>query len=183
MQNNYDQIIQWVLEHEGLFTDEVTDPGGPTKFGITIWDIAIRDGVPASKLKRGNATWNQLREVVRNLTLQEAKLIYKTKYWDACRGDELPKGVDYSTVDFGINSGVSRSIKYLQRVVGVTDDGKLGPVTMQAILKADPKYVVNSLNDRRQAFLEGLGTFWKYGRGWTRRVKEVRARSLALING
>lgn len=180
MQKNFEQVMDWVLEHEGGFDDDPVDPGGPTKYGITIFDIATREGVSHTKLKRGNATWNQLREVVRALTLPEAKEIYRTKYWNVCRADELSSGVDYCVVDFGINSGTSRSIKYLQKIVGVVDDGKLGPISMGAINKVDPTYVINQMSSRREAFVRQIGTFKRFGKGWLRRIAEVRARSLKM---
>ena len=70
------------------------------------------------------------------MKVDEAKRIYRAKYWDAQRCDELPAGVDYAVFDYGVNSGIGRSKKVLQRVVGVTADGVLGPATMRAVGRA-----------------------------------------------
>lgn len=181
MEKNYKQILNWLLEHEGGYDDDPADSGGPTRFGVTIYDVATREGVPHSRLARGNAVWNQLREKVKALTLDQAGEIYRVKYWQIVRGSELPSGVDYTTFDFGVNSGTSRAIKYLQRAVSVTDDGVLGPVTMKAVIAANPSAVIRYVCQRRQSFLEGLSTFSRFGRGWTRRVQDVLARSLKLV--
>jgi lysozyme family protein len=70
---------------------------------------------------------------VRNLTLDQAKVIYRTKYWAKVKGDQLPPGVDYAVFDYGVNSGVVRAARVLQRIVGVEQDGKIGPTTLVAM--------------------------------------------------
>ena len=67
-----------------------------------------------------------------------------------------------------------RSSRFLQQAVGVADDGKIGPGTMAAVAAKDPKELVEAFCDKRPAFLEGLPTFATFGKGWTRRVAEVR---------
>jgi lysozyme family protein len=100
--------------------------------------------------------------------------LYKKRYWDAVHGDDLPSGVDLVVFDCAVNSGVGRASKLLQRAAGVTDDGKIGPGTLQAVMAKDPKDLVDSFCDQRQAFLEALPTFATFGKGWSRRVAEVR---------
>ena len=56
------------------------------------------------------------------MTVDEAKAIYRKRYWDVQRCDELPAGVDYSVFDYGVNSGIGRSGKVLRRVVGLPDN-------------------------------------------------------------
>jgi lysozyme family protein len=101
-------------------------------------------------------------------------------YWDAQRCDELPSGVDYTVFDYGVNSGIGRAKKVLQRVVGVTDDGELGPITMRAVAAHDPQTIITAVNDERLRFLQSLKTWRIFGKGWQRRVSDVRAASLAL---
>jgi lysozyme family protein len=164
----YNQALDRLLAHEGGYTNHPADPGGPTNFGITIYDYRryVKPGATAADVKA--------------MTVDQAKRIYRARYWDAQRCDELPAGVDYAVFDYGVNSGIGRSKKVLQRVLGVKADGVIGPETMRVALAADPKTVVNAICDERLAFLKRLRTWPVFGRGWERRVIEVRAVSLAL---
>ena len=65
-----------------------------------------------------------------------------------------------------------QAIKFLQRAVGVQDDGKVGPATLGAIRDRDPMTVIAMFNAERLAFMTGLGTWSSFGRGWARRVAE-----------
>jgi len=169
MQSSYDAALTRVLAHEGGYTNHPDDPGGPTNFGITIFDY--RKYVKADA---GAAD-------VRAMKLDQAKAIYRAKYWNAQRCDELPAGVDYSIFDYGVNSGVGRSGKVLRRVVGLSD--KTSTVTdevLGAVAKRDPKALVAAINDERLAFLKHLSTWPVFGAGWSRRVAEVRSISQRL---
>ena len=168
MKQNYDEALRRVLASEGGYTNDLRDPGGATNYGITIADYRMYVKPDADAAD------------VRAMSLESAKAIYRSKYWNAVRGDELPSGVDYTVFDFGVNSGVRRAIKYLQRALGVGMDGELGPATMAAIEKADPAKLIVSVNDTRLAFLQSLGTWSAFGKGWGSRVASVKAASLAM---
>ena len=164
----YDDALRRLLAHEGGYTNHPSDPGGPTNFGITIHDYR--------KYVKANATAAD----VRTMTLAEAKAIYKSKYWDAMRCDELPAGVDYAVFDYGVNSGTGRAPKVLQRVLGVTVDGDIGSETLTVARARDAKTVIAAICDERLRFLQGLKTWPVFGKGWGRRVREVRAAALAM---
>jgi lysozyme family protein len=168
MKSSYDFAIKNVLLHEGGYTNEKSDPGGPTNWGITIYD--------ARAYWRPNATAND----VRAMPLEVAKKIYREKYWDAVEGDKLPAGVDYAVFDYGVNSGVSRAAKVLQHAVGVQVDGHIGPKTIAATVKTDIPALINVICDERLHFLQGLKIWPVYKNGWSRRVKEVRAAALHM---
>jgi uncharacterized protein (DUF4415 family) len=91
----------------------------------------------------------------------------------------LPPGVDYAVFDFGVNSGPSRSAKFLQEIVESEVDGEVGPNTVAATKAADPEEVINRLCDDRMEFLRGLSTWGTFGNGWTNRVNDVRRDALA----
>ena len=173
MRSNFSKCIELVLNSEGGYTNDAEDSGGPTNYGITHIDLAAWRGCPV--------TAND----VRKMKLSEAKAIYRAKYWDAVKGDDLPKGVDYAVFDFGVNSGISRSAKYVQRIVGVAADGIIGPVTLAAIQKYDPALLINQLLDRREEFLSAIiannPSQAVFRKGWFRRTKEVRAAALAML--
>jgi lysozyme family protein len=105
------------------------------------------------------------------------KPFYKAMYWDKIKGDQLPAGVDYAAYDLAVNSGVGRAAKYLQQIAGVTVDGVLGPKSMGAIRECDPEQTVDALCDMRLDFLKRLPTFDTFGKGWSIRVADVKAKA------
>lgn len=167
----FDRVMPDVFTHEGGYVDHPKDPGGATNHGITHKTLAAWRGKPVTKAD------------VRNLSRAEAALIYRAQYWRPIRGDELPAGLDYALFDFAINSGPARAVKTLQRIVGVPADGIMGAITLDAVSKRSPADLINALCDARLAFLKGLKGWPTFGKGWGRRVAEVRAKALALSSG
>ncbi len=169
MKANYKAFVgRMIQRYEGGYDWNEHDPGGPTNFGITCYDLAEHRHQKMTSMAR----WAPL---VKAMTLQEAEDIYAIKYATACRFDDLNSGCDCAVFDFGVNSGPSRSIKYAQMVVGTTRDGVLGPVTLAAINGMDEDKFINSHCDFRLGFLRQLGTWRTFGRGWTARVADLRA--------
>ena len=166
--HTYDRALRRLLAHEGGYTNHPSDPGGPTNFGITIHDYR--------KYVKADATAAD----VRAMSIDEAKAIYRAKYWDKMRCDDLPAGVDYCVFDYGVNSGSGRAPKVLQRVLGVADDGIVGKITIKATYARDAREVIAAICDERLNYLKGLKTWPVFGRGWGRRVAEVRAAALAM---
>jgi lysozyme family protein len=166
--SSYDEALKRVLVHEGGYSDHPSDPGGPTNWGITIHD--------ARAYWRKDATAAD----VRNMPIDVAKDIYRSKYWDAMRCDDLPAGVDYAVFDYGVNSGIARAAKVLQRFVGANVDGEIGPDTIAATAPADAAELINQICDERLAFLQSLRTWGVFGNGWGRRVREVRAAAVSM---
>ena len=166
--SSYEAALARVLAHEGGYTNDPADPGGPTNFGITIHDYR--------KYVKPAATATD----VRAMTVDEAKAIYRGQYWDAQRCDELPAGVDYAVFDYGVNSGIGRSVKVLQQCLGVAMDGKIGPATLAAAAAADAEALIAEICDKRLRFLQSLRTWPVFGKGWARRVAEVKSAALAM---
>lgn len=161
MKSTFDEALEVVFRHEGGYVDHPADPGGATKFGITLATLSQW---------RGRAT---TKADVKALRKDEAATIYRARYWNAVRGDELPAGVDLALFDFAVNSGPSRAISTLQEVLGVPVDGRLGPVTMAALDANPAGTTVRVICGRRIAFLRRLATFPVFGRGWMRRVENI----------
>ena len=149
---NYDFALNGLLKDEGGYTNHPSDPGGPTNFGITLADY--------KKYINKNGT----AEDVKNMTVLQAKSIYRKRYWDALDCDNLPSGVDYAIFDYGVNSGVGRARKINAKFASITDSVKR----------------INAICDERMAFLKRLKTFPVFGRGWTARVSGVRQNSIKL---
>lgn len=169
MKETYQEAIKQVMLHEGGYSNHPSDPGGPTNWGITIAD--------ARTYWKQNATAND----VKAMPIEVAYDIYRKRYADALQYDKLPAGVDYAILDYGINSGISRAAKVLQRFVKVSPvDGKIGLVTLTATSKADATRLINAIFDERLRFLRQLKTWSVFGPGWSRRCREGRALALKL---
>jgi len=169
---SYDLSLTRLLRDEGGYTDHPSDPGGPTNFGITLAD--------ARRYWKGNATADD----VRSLPQTVARKIYRERYWDALRCDELPAGVDYAVFDYGVNSGIGRAGKVLRRVLALPDRTSI--VTDDVIAasrECAAGDIVSAICAERFAFLKSLRTFPVFGRGWTARVNGVRAAALSMAGG
>src|SRR5436190_507025 len=168
--SSYDEALRRVLVHEGGYSNHPSDPGGPTNWGITIHDA--------------RAYWKTAATAadVRSMPVEVAKDIYRSKYWDAMRCDDLPAGVDYAVFDYGVNSGIGRAVRVLQRLVGTDVDGEIGPNTIAATARTAAVKLINQICDERLAFLQGLETRGVFGTGWGRRVREVRVAALAMVD-
>ena len=169
MNNNFNHCLDLVLVHEGGYVNHPKDPGGATNRGVT---QAVYD---AYRKTRGRGA-----QSVKFITDEEVNAIYKFQYWDRVQGDLLPAGLDYAVFDFAVNSGVGRASKYLQAVLGVAQDGQIGARTLAAI--TNPSNAINALCDRRMSFLRNLRTFLTFGKGWTRRVTDVRKHALEMAS-
>jgi lysozyme family protein len=117
---------------------------------------------------------------MRALTKDDIKPMYKARYWDAVKADELPSGVDVSVADFGVNAGPGRAAKRLQRVVAAAQDGAIGPKTLAMVYNMDPVDILNKYADQREAYYRSLKTFEIYGNGWLRRNREVLEKALKM---
>src|SRR5262249_20359723 len=117
----FNACVKLVLQDEGGKDDDPRDPGGRTSRGIKQrgWDewLLTHPTLPADVFQ---APQDQI------------VAIYHNKYWDKLSGDDLPAGVDYVVFDYGVLSGVSRSSKILQGLVGAKADGEIGPLTIAA---------------------------------------------------
>lgn len=150
---NFDSAFTELLGHEGGYTNHPNDPGGETNWGITI-AVAHENGYVGS---------------MQDMDQSVAKAIYAKKYWLPAF-DQLPYPVAFQVFDAAVNSGVGQAVRWLQRSIGVTDDGKLGPITLQAIQTVDPMRLVLLFNAERLMFMTNLSTWPSFGRGWARRI-------------
>lgn len=148
----FDEAFKIVIGHEGGYVNHPSDPGGETKFGVC---------------KRAYPN-----EDIKNLTLERAKAIYRRDFWDVIHADEIPKHVRFAVFDAAVNSGVKQAVKWLQRTVGVVDDGAIGHKTLSAITAMDPYKLAAVFNGQRLKFMADLKTWDTFGKGWARRVAE-----------
>ena len=166
--SNFDECLKIILHHEGGYVNHPKDPGGETNLGVT---------------KRVYEEFGGEKDM-RDLTVEDVAPIYKKGYWDREKGDSLPEGLDLCVFDFGVNAGTGRAAKYLQRMIGSTPDGAIGPNTLRAVkMFCDTEGVESAIGDyqdARQSYYEKLSTFDTFGRGWTRRVKETTSEAYKM---
>jgi lysozyme family protein len=147
---NFDKAFQVVVGLEGGYVNHPNDPGGETKFGIT---------------KKSYPNLN-----IQNLTIDQAKEIYKRDFWDKIYGDYLPYKIGLLAFDAAVNHGVRSAIKILQKTLGTTDDGIFGDDTYTELINSDPDKFSKSFVSKRLDFYSSLSTWPSFGKGWTRRM-------------
>jgi lysozyme family protein len=168
MKDNFEAALKHVLISEGGYVFHKLDPGGMTNLGVTkkVWEEWVGHEVD--------------ERTMRNLTPEIVGPMYKVKYWDKVKGDDLPTGVDYIVFDAAVNSGPGRAAKWLQACVGVEPDGGIGPKTLAAVNAFDANQLIEDYAKRRLSFLMDLQTWDTFGKGWTRRVAEVQKTGLDM---
>jgi len=170
MEANFFKSLEMVLKHEGGFVDHPEDPGGATNKGITHKTYSDFLGRPLEDV-----------DELKNIPEEHVQIIYKQGYWDKVKGDNLPSGVDFAIFDWAVNSGPGRAAKALQKAVGATADGAIGPKTLAAVEAADAAEIIKAVADDREAFYKSLRTFNTFGKGWLRRNKETRDFALEMV--
>ncbi|MDE2105499.1 MAG: hypothetical protein KGL39_50195 [Patescibacteria group bacterium] len=158
--DNWPACIAFTLDEEGGLCDTPGDPGGLTNFGISQRAYPDLD--------------------IRNLTRAAAETIYGRDYWPKVSGDSLPAGVDLMVFDMAVNAGTRESAMILQRCVGVTADGIVGPLTLLAVKGTDLIGLIKSLRAAQLAFYESLDGWAEFGQGWTVRVQRRVEAALAM---
>lgn len=177
MKSNFAKSFSLMLQSEGGFSDNPADNGnhlpdgraGCTNLGVTqtAWEEYVGHKVSTQDM--------------RDLTPATVMNFYKQRYWDTVKGDALPNALDYLAFDMSVNSGSGRSIKLIQRAVDVTEDGDLGPITMQAISVWSIRQLIDKFSNTKADFYKSLNnpTFQK---GWLNRVEHTKANALEMLS-
>ena len=162
MSLTFDQAFERLIGHEGKFTNDRQDRGN--------WTTGV---IGKGELKGTNygisaMTYPDLD--IKNLTLVQAKQIYKRDWWDKINADQINPALVFQVWDFAINAGMGTAKRKLQLAVGVLDDGIIGNLTIQAINKAELNDILLKFNAERLKYYTSLSTWPRYGKGWTLRV-------------
>jgi lysozyme family protein len=169
MQSNFDLSFEHLIKSEGGYVDNPADPGGRTNLGVTqkVWESWVG--------RESN------EKEMRSLTKANVEPLYKRKYWDACKCDSLPSGIDYLVFDASVLSGVGFSTKTLQSCVGVSVDGQIGNQTIEATKKIAPSDLIEQFSEAKRNFYKSRVTFPTFGKGWLNRAEQVEidAKSMA----
>lgn len=154
--SKFEEFIERILGHEGGYVNHPSDPGGATNWGIT------------ERVARQYGFTGDMRYLPRAKAID----IYRQGYWNRIRGDSLPPSVAYHVLDATVNHGAGNAVRWLQRAVGVADDGQIGPITIAAVRERPAVDVVLLFNAERLHFYTRLSTWNTFGRGWCRRVAD-----------
>lgn len=147
---NFDTAFDRLMGHEGGYVNDPNDPGGETNWGI-------------SKRSYPN-------EDIKGMTKERAKIIFRRDFWDKVKGDQLHDGVAWQAADFAYHSGPSTAVRYLQRAVGVADDGDWGPASKAAAAAMSETDTIMRLLGERLDYMTRLVNWPHHGRGWARRI-------------
>ena len=153
---NFDDSFEKLMGHEGGYSNNPADPVGETMYGVTLC-VARKNGYIGP---------------MHDLPLEKAKDIAKREYWDAVGGDLLPDAVRFDAFDGAYNSGPEQSIRWLQHAVYVDPDGKLGPNTLMGLRTYNGNAICARYNGHRLDFMNNLGGWANFGRGWSQRIAE-----------
>ena len=146
--SNFDRAFTIVASEEGGYVNDPNDPGGETKYGISKRQYPGED--------------------IRGMTLDRAKELYKRDYWDIVKGDSLPWPLSALVFDAAVNQGAIPAVQMMQRALDVTQDGRIGPGTLNAAAKSGNYHYCRFMAFRTMRY-QSSRNFDKYGEGWLNR--------------
>ena len=163
--DNFPACFDFTIAAEGGYTNNSADNGN--------WTGGVIGSGTCKGTKFGISAAAYPDLDIANLTQADAEAIYRRDYWAKVRGDTLPLPMAYVAFDGAVNSGVLRSILWLQAAAGVRQDGNFGPVTLAAVLAGDAEEMAKNALARRGVFLAGQGAFATFGLGWLVRLVDL----------
>ena len=162
---NFSVFLRKILRLEGGYVNHKNDRGGCTNKGITLNTFKQYYGAVSD--------CNDLK----SMTEEQAGQIYKKGYWDPCWGDKIQcTKIAQIIVDWAVNSGVKTAVKNVQKIVGVTADGIMGPMTLKAINTYSQKDLFFAIKKVRKEFYEKIvekdSSQKVFLKGWLNRLDE-----------
>lgn len=147
--------LPYILKEEGGYTKNAKDPGNWTggKVGKGVLK-GTKYGIAAASFPNFD---------IANLTVEQAKDIYRQKYWSTAGCDTIIAGPDLPMFDVSVNSGPGRARTFWKRVKGST-----------------AVELIKNLSAQRRAFYQGLSTFKTFGKGWLARVSRIEAAAMKI---
>ena len=159
---NFNRAFELLIGNEGKFTRDPADRGNWTSGKVGVGELkGTKYGISAMSYPKLN---------IINITLDEAKTIYKRDFWDKINGENLPEAIRFDMFDAAVNMGVGTACRILQETVGTTPDGNIGNVTLACIATMNPETLDKRLAANRLLHLCQIPTWPSYGKGWVSRV-------------
>jgi uncharacterized protein (TIGR02594 family) len=171
----FDRALAHVLEMEGGYADDPYDPGGPTNRGITLAAFARYKGVEPTADNVG-----ALKAELKQLPVETAHRIYRSRYWLAAACPRLPPELALFHFDAAVNHGVDGAARMLQQAAGASVDGEIGAATLAAVAARPVRHTLAAYAEIRRQRYRSLGHFWRFGKGWLRRVDLTLERAASL---
>lgn len=155
---DFEKAVDFVLKQEGGYVNHPKDPGGETKFGISKRAYPLVD--------------------IKNLTLDTAKEIYFMDYWERLNISKLPEKLRLVVFDCAVNQGPGFAAATLQACLGVKVDSAIGPKTLEAAGKSEPKRLLKAYVERRMIRYYEARNAHAFLKGWLVRLLDVYGESL-----
>lgn len=165
MDEKFMKGLKFVLQWEGGYSNHPADPGGATNKGVT------------------QATYNEYRKdkglkygSVEYIKAVEVEEIYSDMYYKKSGAHNMPEKVSICLFDWAVNGGVSRAVKHLQRALGVIEDGKVGPKTIEAATSQNETTIAKKFLSIRVDYYNTRSSSLKsyFLKGWLNRVNALR---------
>lgn len=171
-----DFMVKAIQAWEGVYSGDPQDPGNwangqliGSQYGVTPAVLAQHRGIPVSEITV---------DVMKGVQIEEAAAIGLELFYKAPHFDLLSWcAATASLLDFGWGAGAGQAVKSMQRIVGVTADGVLGPITARAyndwLLKIGEDQAAQAIHDMRCDFYREIArvnpVLQKYLKGWFNR--------------
>ena len=169
VKDNFETALTMLLKHEGGYVNHKKDKAGRTNLGVTQSTYEEWIGRPVDEAE------------MKALTVDVVTPLYKRNYWHAIRADSLPAGIDYYVFDAAVMSGTRQAVKWLQRSLGVFDNGVVDLTTLSKAINRDPVELIKEMNRQRLSYLQKLPTWSTFGKGWSKRLEEVEDAAISLV--
>ena len=169
-------LAPFILSWEGGFVNDPADRGGATNMGVT---IGTWRQVGYDKDGDGDIDVNDLRELTPHDVIER---VLRPHYWNRWKADDIiDQSVANICVDWVWTSG-KHGITRVQRILGVKEDGIVGPKTLHALNGADPHFLFLQILTERRIFLDELvqnnPSQQRFYNGWMRRLNAIKYGSL-----
>ncbi len=160
------KLVPHLLKWEGGFVNDPDDKGGATMKGVTL--TTFRNFYGKDK------TVDDLKKI----TDEQWTYIMKKGYWNKAGADAIDsQSVANAIVDWCYNSGTG-ILKRIQRIVGVKDDGIVGPKTIAAINSKSPLPLFGAIKQDRIKFINGIiardEKQKRFYNGWMNRINSLQ---------